>query len=136
MPRNDQVTRHWLLLQRLEGLRGATLQELAACLPEDSRHHSRTVRRDLEALEEHFPLIVERSGFRSFARNRFEKKSGKRLKKFFRICDTGCHTRMRSFGVRWLDTAFPSGNTELRNQQTASIFSTVKRIRLRSRRLV
>ena len=62
MSRSDQVTRHWLLLQRLEGPRGATLQELAACLPEDMTRHPRTVRRDLEALEAHFPLIVERSG--------------------------------------------------------------------------
>jgi predicted DNA-binding transcriptional regulator YafY len=61
MSRSDQVTRQWLLLQRLEGPRGATLQELAACLPEDMTRHPRTVRRDLEALEVHFPLIVERS---------------------------------------------------------------------------
>ena len=62
MSRSDQVTRHWLLLQRLEGPRGATLQELAECLPQDMTRHPRTVRRDLEALEAHFPLIVERSG--------------------------------------------------------------------------
>jgi len=47
MSRSDQVTRQWLLLQRLEGPRGATLQELAACLPEDMTRHPRTVRRDL-----------------------------------------------------------------------------------------
>jgi hypothetical protein len=28
MPRNDQVTRQWCLLRRLENSRGATLQEL------------------------------------------------------------------------------------------------------------
>ena len=28
MPRNDQVTRQWLLLRRLEGFKGVTLQEL------------------------------------------------------------------------------------------------------------
>ena len=62
MSRSDQVTRHWLLLQRLEGPQGATLQELAECLPQDMTRHPRTVRRDLEALELLFPLIVERSG--------------------------------------------------------------------------
>src|SRR5690349_3071313 len=62
MSRSDQVTRHWLLLQKLQGPRGATLQELTSCLPEDVKRHPRTVRRDLEALELRFPLIVERSG--------------------------------------------------------------------------
>jgi len=62
MSRNDQVTRQWFLLQKLETSRGATLQELAAALPEDYSRHPRTVRRDLEALETaHFPLITERS---------------------------------------------------------------------------
>jgi predicted DNA-binding transcriptional regulator YafY len=60
MPRNDQVTRQWLLLQKLEGTRGATLDELASSLPEDLVCHARTIRRDLEALEVRFPLIVER----------------------------------------------------------------------------
>ncbi len=32
MPRNDQVTRQWLLMQKLEQSHGATLQELAASL--------------------------------------------------------------------------------------------------------
>lgn len=60
MPRNDQVTRQWLLLQKLETSRGATLQELAASLPEDLSRHPRTIRRDLEALEAaHIPLIDE-----------------------------------------------------------------------------
>ncbi|MCI0624985.1 MAG: WYL domain-containing protein [Acidobacteria bacterium] len=62
MSRSDQVTRHWLLLQRLEGTQGATLQELGACLPADMVRHPRTIRRDLEALEVCFPLLVERSG--------------------------------------------------------------------------
>ena len=61
MPRNDQITRQWLLLQKLEGSGGATLQELAASLPEDYSRHPRTIRRDLEALESaHIPLITER----------------------------------------------------------------------------
>jgi predicted DNA-binding transcriptional regulator YafY len=60
MSRNDQVTRQWLLLQKLESPRGTTLEELAASLPEDWECHPRTIRRDLEALEVRFPLIVER----------------------------------------------------------------------------
>jgi predicted DNA-binding transcriptional regulator YafY len=60
MSRNDQVTRQWLLLQRLESPRGVTLQELATVLPEDSPRHPRTIRRDLEALEVCFPLVTER----------------------------------------------------------------------------
>ena len=51
MPRNDQVTRQWFLMQKLEQSHGATLQELAASLPEDFSCHPRTIRRDLEALE-------------------------------------------------------------------------------------
>jgi predicted DNA-binding transcriptional regulator YafY len=59
MSRNDQVTRQWFLLQSLESPKGATLQELAAALPEDLTCHPRTIRRDLEALELRFPLITE-----------------------------------------------------------------------------
>ena len=60
MPRNDQVTRQLILLRKLEGSRGATLQELSAALPPDLVRHTRTIRRDLEALESTFPLITER----------------------------------------------------------------------------
>ena len=62
MPRNDQVTRQWHVLQRLEGSkRGLTLDELLAALPSDMAKHPRTLRRDLEALEAaHFPLLSER----------------------------------------------------------------------------
>jgi predicted DNA-binding transcriptional regulator YafY len=60
MPRNDQVTRQWWLLKRLEGSRGATLKELADSLPADCSRHLRTIRRDLEALEVCFPLYTER----------------------------------------------------------------------------
>jgi predicted DNA-binding transcriptional regulator YafY len=60
MARNDQVTRQWLLLKKLESGRGATLQELAAALPDDASRHPRTIRRDLEALETRFPLVTER----------------------------------------------------------------------------
>ena|SRR6266581_5112768 len=60
MSRDDQVTRQWLLLKKLESARGATLQELAAALPEDFSRHPRTIRRDLEALEVRFPLLTER----------------------------------------------------------------------------
>jgi pantothenate synthetase len=40
-----------MILKKLESVRGATLQELAAALPEDYSRHPRTLRRDLEALE-------------------------------------------------------------------------------------
>src|SRR5262245_11576138 len=60
MSRNDQVTRQWFLLQKLESARPVTLQELAAALPADLSRHPRTIRRDLEALEARFPLVTER----------------------------------------------------------------------------
>jgi predicted DNA-binding transcriptional regulator YafY len=62
MPRNDQVTRQWYLLQQLSAARhGLTLAQLTKAIPEDLQCHSRTVRRDLEALEaSHFPLLSER----------------------------------------------------------------------------
>lgn len=61
MPRNDQVTRQWHLLRLLESSRGITLEELHEQLPADYARHSRTVRRDLEALEAAgFPLVNER----------------------------------------------------------------------------
>src|SRR5712691_9963185 len=59
MSRNDQVTRQWLLLKKLESARGVTLQELADSLPEDLSRHPRTIRRGLEALEVRFPLVTE-----------------------------------------------------------------------------
>ena len=62
MARNDQVTRQWHLLRRLEGSPGLTLQELAQGLPNDFPKHLRTVRRDLAALERvGFPLLTERA---------------------------------------------------------------------------
>lgn len=62
MPRNDQVTRQWHLLQRLGAARnGLTLAELVEAIPADLTRHPRTVRRDLAALEaSHFPLLIER----------------------------------------------------------------------------
>ena len=51
MPRNDQITRQWYLLRRLEGSNGLTLQALVESVPEDFPKNARTVRRDLEALE-------------------------------------------------------------------------------------
>lgn len=62
MPRNDQVTRQWHLLRRLEAAkRGLTLDELLAELPDDLPKHARTIRRDLAALEAaNFPLVTER----------------------------------------------------------------------------
>lgn len=62
MARNDQVTRQWLLLRKLENTKGATLQELADALPEDFSRHPRTIRRDIEALEARFPLVSDRIG--------------------------------------------------------------------------
>jgi predicted DNA-binding transcriptional regulator YafY len=61
MPRNDQVTRQWHLLRLLESSRGVTLDEITDRLPADSLRHSRTLRRDLEALEAAgFPILSER----------------------------------------------------------------------------
>ena len=61
MPRNDQVTRQWHVLHLLGASSGLTLDELMARLPADYPRHSRTLRRDLEALETaRFPLINER----------------------------------------------------------------------------
>jgi predicted DNA-binding transcriptional regulator YafY len=61
MPRNDQITRQWHLLRRLENSHGLTLAELVESVPDDYPKNARTVRRDLEALESvGFPLITER----------------------------------------------------------------------------
>jgi len=61
MPRNDQITRQWLLLRLLESSHGVTLDDIAGRLPADYSRHSRTVRRDLEALEAAgFPILNER----------------------------------------------------------------------------
>jgi predicted DNA-binding transcriptional regulator YafY len=61
VPRNDQITRQWHLLRRLEGSSGLTLHELVDAVPDDYPKNDRTVRRDLEALEAvGFPLVVER----------------------------------------------------------------------------
>jgi len=59
MSRNDQVIRQWLLLKMLEKPGGATIEELAKSLPVDYACHTRTVRRDLQALEACFPLYTE-----------------------------------------------------------------------------
>ena len=61
MPRNDQITRQWHLLRRLENTRGLTLPELVEAVPDDYPKNARTVRRDLEALEAvGFPLVTDR----------------------------------------------------------------------------
>ena len=61
MPRNTQVTRQWLLLQKLESSAGMTLQQLMDGLPEDYPKNLRTIHRDLEALEiVGVPLVTER----------------------------------------------------------------------------
>jgi len=61
MSRNDQVSRQWLLLQKLENTHGLTLAELASSLPPDYACHERTIRRDLEALQIVFPLVQEKN---------------------------------------------------------------------------
>jgi predicted DNA-binding transcriptional regulator YafY len=60
MPRNDQVTRQWFLLQALEKPGGATIEMLARSLPRDYACHPRTIRRDLQALEARFPIYTDR----------------------------------------------------------------------------
>ncbi len=61
MPRNDQITRQWYLLRRLEGSNGLTLSEMVEHVPEDYPKNPRTLRRDLEALQAAgFPLTAER----------------------------------------------------------------------------
>jgi predicted DNA-binding transcriptional regulator YafY len=61
MPRNEQVTRQWHVLRRLDNSRGASLEDLVAALPDDYPKNSRTVRRDLEALESAgFPIVTDR----------------------------------------------------------------------------
>lgn len=61
MPRNAEVIRQWTILGRIERSRGAgvTIDELAA----ETGVTTRTIRRDLEALQESgFPLFDDRSG--------------------------------------------------------------------------
>ena len=61
MPRNDQNTRQWHLLRRLDNSSGATLLELVNSIPDDYPKNSRTIRRDLDALEScGYPLVVDR----------------------------------------------------------------------------
>ena len=63
MPRNDQITRQWHILRRLEAARsGLTIDEVAQGLPSELTRHPRTVRRDLDALAAaNFPLVTERA---------------------------------------------------------------------------
>jgi predicted DNA-binding transcriptional regulator YafY len=59
MARNDQVTRQWMLLKILERPGGATIEELVKSLPEDYACTTRTIRRDLQALEVRFPIYTD-----------------------------------------------------------------------------
>jgi predicted DNA-binding transcriptional regulator YafY len=66
MARYDQATRQIMLFTRIEGSRfGLSLQELMASLPADYARNSRTIRRDLEALELHFPVFATRQNGRT-----------------------------------------------------------------------
>ena len=62
MPRNDQAVRLLVILQRLEASRqGVTLEQLADSLAPGTARHSRTLRRDLDALEDAgYPLVADR----------------------------------------------------------------------------
>jgi predicted DNA-binding transcriptional regulator YafY len=54
------VSRQWHLLRRLEASGASTLQQLVNSLPPGLARHTRTLRRDLEALEAvGFPLVTE-----------------------------------------------------------------------------
>ena len=56
MPRNAEVIRQWTILREIEASRGATIRRLA----ETTGVTTRTIRRDLEALQEAgFPLYDE-----------------------------------------------------------------------------
>ena len=56
MPRNAEVIRQWTILRKMEASRGATIRQLA----ESTGVTTRTIRRDLEALQEAgFPLYDE-----------------------------------------------------------------------------
>jgi predicted DNA-binding transcriptional regulator YafY len=64
--RYDQTTRQLFLLARIESSRfGVTLQELVESIPEDYSRNPRTVRRDLEAMELHYPVYATRQNSRT-----------------------------------------------------------------------
>jgi predicted DNA-binding transcriptional regulator YafY len=66
MARYDQATRQIMLFDSIANSRlGRSLAELIAALPEDYARHSRTIRRDLEALELHFPVWTTRQNGRT-----------------------------------------------------------------------
>lgn len=62
MPRNEQAVRLLVILRTLEASRqGVTLEQLAESLAPGATRHSRTLRRDLDALEEiGYPLVTDR----------------------------------------------------------------------------
>jgi hypothetical protein len=93
LPRDDQVTRHWQLLQHLGATaRGAMLQELTGVLPANPRKHLCSIWRDLKALEAAgFPLPSERAGWSgsswmaSASRGLFRPLEGPQLQAAFRV---------------------------------------------------
>ncbi|WHZ25399.1 MAG: Transcriptional regulator, YafY family [Nitrospira sp.] len=62
MPRNDQAVRQLIVLKKLELSRhGLTLEQLAESIDPSAARHSRTLRRDLDAIESAgWPLQTER----------------------------------------------------------------------------
>jgi len=62
VPRNDQAVRQLVILHKLEASRqGLTLEQLTRALDPGSTRHSRTLRRDLAAIEATgWPLVTER----------------------------------------------------------------------------
>ncbi len=63
MARNSQVVRILHVLRLLEAPQGATLTELAAAVPDGVPRHHRTLRRDLDAIQDlGFPLYTDRAG--------------------------------------------------------------------------
>jgi predicted DNA-binding transcriptional regulator YafY len=66
MARYDQATRQIMLFDSIEKSRfGLSLRELMRALPEDYARNSRTIRRDLETLELHFPVFAARQNGRT-----------------------------------------------------------------------
>ncbi|MBI5525976.1 MAG: WYL domain-containing protein [Deltaproteobacteria bacterium] len=64
-----------MLLKKLDRPQGATLEELTEALPDDYPKHPRTIRRDIEAIEEVFPLQEEKVDGRTRWKLAFDHKA-------------------------------------------------------------